>query len=886
MLFLVVVPVWFQPVSAGTAGKIAGTISDVVTGKPLPGAKIVIQGTQIITEADADGEFYIINLPVGNYVLNVSIPGYESTILKDVRVLMDLTTPIDLAMQTSIPSSDTAAIHARQPRIEIAQQTLTQRDRTSSGATLTQENIVHLANSRSIADVLSNVSGTNVDVDGNIHVRGGRTGSVTYLLDGFQVQDPFTGENGLPMPPGILEELTIVSGGLMPEYGQALSGVVSALTREGSDRPFGRIKSYGTASPQYDVARGNYKDLKQADDYCVIADVSGPLAKIGAQPATIFGGAELSRENGYLPHSRQERFSGTGKFVMYPTTKAKVTFNGAYYFEEQQLYTHRFYPSGLSYDFNLDGLGKKESESYLAGFTGEYNQSANTVLSVNVNHFRTKSKTAPEQLFDLNYRQWPGYFEDGSGNYDSQRGTIDDSNYHSSSLYGTSGFTSGNDFYPVYKEQFAAYSGARLLVLTQLNKNHQLKLGSDWRYYELFWDRREFLSSTSSGETYDTYPWSGAAYVQDKMEFRDLVVNIGLRLDYFYSNVSYWNDPLAKDYTKQSKAKINLAPRLGISHPISENAVLHFNYGYVFQAPQATSLYTNLEAQTTAQPYLMGNPDLKAERVVYYELGLSRLINNSLRLNLTTYYKDQENLVGIREFTSPETHETYVMYTNADYGSVKGFDLSIESVNHDPLNWFANYSYMLAQGNASNPDEYLNRYYIFTGNDRPPLPATEYPLSFDRNHKLVIGLDLRAKRGQHFKVAGISLPDAWGINLLGTYGSGLPYTKTDQYGKLLGFLNGQRMPYTLRLDLCFNKDFYLSQDNSTVLSFYAIVENLFDRRNVVSVYSTTGKPDNDGATVANSQLTGQERLWHELIVKDPQHYDMPRQLRMGLECRF
>jgi len=485
LLLLVVMTVWCQPVYGGTSGKIAGTIVDVVTGTPLPGAKIVIQGTQIIAEADADGEFYIINVPAGNYVLDISIPGYESTVLKDVRVLMDLTTPVDLAMRTI---SDTTNARTRQLRIEIAQQTLTQRDRTSSGATLTQENIVHLANSRSITDVLSNVSCTNVDVDGNIHVRGGRTGSVTYLLDGFQVQDPFTGENGLPLPPDILEELTIVSGGVMPEYGQALSGVVSTLTREGGDHFLGRVKSYGMAYPQYDVMEGNYRNLKGTDVYCVIADVSGPLVKIGVQPATIFGGAELLREDGYLPHSRRERFSGTGKFVLYPTAKAKMTFDGAYYFEEQQLYTHRFYPSGLSYDFNLDGLGKRESESYLAGFTGEYNQSANTVLSVNVNHFRTKSKTAPEQFFDLNYRQWPGYAEDNFRNYDSQEGTVDDSNYHASSLYGASGFTSGSDFYPVYKEQFASYSGARFLVLTQLNKNHQLKLGSDWRHFYLYWD--------------------------------------------------------------------------------------------------------------------------------------------------------------------------------------------------------------------------------------------------------------------------------------------------------------------------------------------------------------------------------------------------------------
>jgi outer membrane receptor protein involved in Fe transport len=568
---------------------------------------------------------------------------------------------------------------------------------------------------------------------------------------------------------------------------------------------------------------------------------------------------------------------------MFPTARTKVTVNGSYYINDRQYYEHRDV-NGISYDFNLDGLSRVKSEAYLVGLKANYNKSANTVFSVSGSRFRTWLKQAPEKLFDSYWRQWPGYSEDSTGQYD---GWIDDSNYQASPDYEYIGFTSGNDYDPYYLEKSAVYTGGRLAFLSQVDRHNQVKMGAELRRFELNWDNRQFYNAKPYGETYQAHPWYGAAYTQDKIELNDMVVNLGLRFDYMYSDVSYWHDPFVKDYKKTSKPKVQWSPRLGISHPVSENSVLHFNYGYLFQPPEARLMYTNLQGDLETGYPLIGNPDLDAEKTIYYELGWTRLINNSLRVSATTYYRDIKNMIGAREVVDDDGNP-YTVFTNSDYGSCKGVDLSLESIGRRLLSWSAGYSYMIARGNASDPREWYYDYFTVQGDQRPVLPTREYPLSYDQRHSLTAVADFRVPRGEHPRLMGLALPDAWGLNVLAHYGSGLAYTRTDKNGNRVGQLNGERMPYTLRFDARFNRDFYLASTSGAMLSFFVEVENLFDRRNVVNVYTSTGSPDDDGlmALNVNSPTYEQEKLWQTLMARDPLNYENPRTVRAGLEFKF
>ncbi len=862
---------------SSTTGKIAGVVTDKDSFDEIPGATVRVVGTQTAVKADLDGEFYVINLPVGVYTLSVSMIGYETVIIKDVRVLMDLTTPVDFEISPS-------PLDMQKSVTVLAQRPLIQPDKTSSGSIVTRDDIAVLANSGSVNTIISNMSGSVTGQDGGVHIRGGRTGSLSYYFDGFSIQDPFFSTIGMRVVPEALEELSLTSGGLSPEYGEAMAGVVNAITREGVGKYHGRIKVYDKLSHQYDVDRSSYNSLKRTNSQSFTADLSGPLPLVnfGSQPATFFAAVEYIRDDGYLPHTKAKVYSGAGKAAFFPASRVKMSINGSYYLSDSQRYRHRD-NNNFSYDFNLDGSGKFEDEAYLIGIKAEYNKSVNTVFAFAANHFRTKSKFAPEHIFDKHWSEWPGYSEDALGNYN---GTIQDSNYQADPEYLGYGFTSGEDYYPVYQEQFAAYSGAKFSVLSQIDKHHQLKFGGDLRHYELHWDSRQFFNQQPYGETYTAFPWFGAAYLQDKIEFNDLVVNVGGRLDYLYSDISYWNNPVSHDFKKDSKPKIQLSPRLGVSHPISESSVLHFNYGYLFQTPQASILYTNLRGELDSGFPLFGNPDLKAEKTIYYELGMTHLLGDNLRLQLTTYYRDIKDMIGARE--SAQGNNVYTIFENQDYGSAKGVDFALQSVRGLRLNWSLNYSYMTAKGNASDPYEWYYDYFTIPDSARPQLPTKEYPLAYDQRHNLTAVVDFRIARFEKLLVAGIPIPDAWGVNFLARYGSGMAYTRTDKSGDRTGSINGERMPYTIRFDMRFNKDFYLSQGSNNSLSFFVEVVNLFDRENVRKVYSTTGKPDDDGFEIQNlsSATYEQEVLYNSIMVKDPQNYEPPRQVRVGLEFNF
>jgi len=134
---------------------------------------------------------------------------------------------------------------------------------------------------------------------------------------------------------------------------------------------------------------------------------------------------------------------------------------------------------------------------------------------------------------------------------------------------------------------------------------------------------------------------------------------------------------------------------------------------------------------------------------------------------------------------------------------------------------------------------------------------------------------------------GMKLPGAWGLTMVGYYGSGLPYSPTDDAGNRLGDLNEGRLPATYSVDMRFNKDFGFKSGNM-LISFFVEVDNLFNRRNIVNVYSRTGSPDNDGWNTDAGLSLDQDEVdyYDDLYDNDPQNFSPPRTIRTGLELTF
>ncbi|MFH1302363.1 MAG: carboxypeptidase-like regulatory domain-containing protein, partial [Planctomycetota bacterium] len=137
---------------AGVSGKISGVVEDIGTGDPLVGATIRVAGTTLITSTDNDGEYFFLNVPIGKIDVVVTHVGFDTMTKRDVRVLVDLTTPVDFALkQMALELAESVVVYADAPVI--------QRDLTASRNIFTADRLKKLPNIVSVQNVLTNYPG-------------------------------------------------------------------------------------------------------------------------------------------------------------------------------------------------------------------------------------------------------------------------------------------------------------------------------------------------------------------------------------------------------------------------------------------------------------------------------------------------------------------------------------------------------------------------------------------------------------------------------------------------------------------------------------------------------------------------------------------------------
>jgi hypothetical protein len=212
---------------AGSTGKISGVVTDAGNHTGLPGANVLIEGTSIGAVADLEGRYAILNVPPGTYRVRASMIGYRTMIVQNVRVSADLTTAIDAALPpTTLESGETVTITAEKPMVQM--------DRTSSLVTVSSDEIRNLP-VQNMGDVLELQAG--VVRDGNdFHIRGGRAGEVSYWVDGVATNEVYGGGNAVTVERSAVQEMQVVSGTFNAEYGNAMSGIVNLVTKEGGPK--------------------------------------------------------------------------------------------------------------------------------------------------------------------------------------------------------------------------------------------------------------------------------------------------------------------------------------------------------------------------------------------------------------------------------------------------------------------------------------------------------------------------------------------------------------------------------------------------------------------------------------------------------------------------
>ena len=919
---LLILLVFSVPIFAGTTGKISGYVTDSETGEPIVGANIIIEGTYLGASADLDGYYSISNIPPGEYRIIFSAVGYQKIIIEKVLVKIDLTTKLDMKLQSAV-------IQLGQDVVVTSQRPLVQKDLTSTSVTISSSEIKMMP-VESISQIVNLQAGV---IDG--HFRGGRANDVAYLIDGVAVTDAYNGGFGLQVENSSIRQMEVISGTFNAEYGQALSGVVNIVTQSGSDKLQGYVTGYvGNYITSHSSIFRNLDDPWNLAQKNLQLTLSGPVSPI--KNLYFFVTGRYYKNEGYLygqrvfnvtddvpffPNPSNQSFwiprnTGDGAYVsMNPERKYSANAKLTYALPELTLTYSIFWDDGKnkyydhSYALTPDGIMNHYRTNFVHNFQATYYPSSNTShsLKFSANFFNYKGYLYDDYPIDNNPMS-PAYNPYGvDPRYVNPTQGISSSSYT---------FRQGGNQGGRYKRHTDTYIG-QYSFSSQISKEHKIGFGIEGKLYEIFSHSQDLINLTPESQTdslgnsvlvftpgypdvgvitdngsnimYTRRPYEISAYVQDKMEYDIMIINAGVRFDYFNSNaylpVDLKNPTRNKNYPgaiedpnnpgtymlelKKADAKYQVSPRLGASFPITDQGIIRFSYGHFFKIPSFENLYTNpdfIVSQGSSLSSIIGNADLKAEKNVIYEIGLQQILFENVGLNISVYYRDIRNWLGMEIINTYEGFK-YARFINRDYANVKGFILTLDKRFANYFGLKLDYTFQIAQGNASDP------YAVYNNNQTdPPIEETKsvVPLDWDQRHTLNLNVN-------------IGVPGDWTVGLIIQYGSGMPYTEDTRVSQGVRFENGGVKPTYYNVDLRAEKSFDVFGFS---LNTYLMIYNLLDIKNEFGVYSTTGRANQDLNTqyYKESDIIGLNTI--EQYVNNPSMYSSPREIRLGLGFEF
>ncbi|MFB0516609.1 MAG: TonB-dependent receptor plug domain-containing protein, partial [Candidatus Neomarinimicrobiota bacterium] len=398
-----------------------------------------------------------------------------------------------------------------------------------------------------------------------------------------------------------------------------------------------------------------------------------------------------------------------------------------------------------------------------------------------------------------------------------------------------------------------------------------------------------------------------AAYIQDKMEYENVIINVGLRLDAFWVNgqiaidredpnvyMPFKLDHKYKDlngdgvielseqveeneysleerkdfWYRAVEAKYQVSPRFGIAYPITDRGVIHFSYGIFQQIPEYSLLYNGDERKVSraAETYgPFGNPDLNPQRTTMYELGLSQQLTNNLAINVTGFYRDIRDWIS----SSPSIPTivagvSYATRINRDFANVRGITVMVDRRLSNHFAFKGDYTLQIVEGTNSAPED---EFWAQLEGAEPTRQLA--PLNWDQRHTLNLNL--------FFGSPGL------GASILARYNSGQPYTPEILTGERVGRSiimglaeNSRRKPPRFTVDINAFKQFQLGEG---VVKISTQIYNLFDTDNPSTVYSDTGEA---GYTIRQVQVTQADKGY---FIR-PEYYAEPHQILLGISYEF
>jgi hypothetical protein len=436
-----------------------------------------------------------------------------------------------------------------------------------------------------------------------------------------------------------------------------------------------------------------------------------------------------------------------------------------------------------------------------------------------------------------------------------------------------------------------------------------------------------FGNETDNGTFQPVKPKFASAYLQDRIEINDIIINAGLRYDYINMDSKKFADPADPTFNTVTKLVTfepgntfsYVSPKLGFSFPVTDKTVFHMQYGKYVQAPALTN--SVFGALYSAQIFIGGNAFITATaynpepiRTTQYEIGFSQQFTDFAAFDITAFYKDIKGQLqyAFQNTVAGYSVANYPIYVNQDFATTKGLEMSLKLRRINRVRAEINYTYTDAQGTGSGVGSAEGSVQVNNN-----VPTVVQPLDYDQTHRGTIMLDYRFGKDD-----GGPILQQLGANILFTFNSGHPYTLAQPTGlgqsaawtgpiigtdyrqrKPDGPVNSATTPWFYEVNLRIDKTVDISDFE---VNFYVYVQNLLNTQNVINVYDQTGNAYNDGFLASSDaaglitpgnqiygprfadlyqalNLTNRENVF---AAKGIDFFSAPRQLRAGIMLNF
>jgi hypothetical protein len=296
--------------SSGASGVLTGSVLDAADHKPIKDAVVTatspaLQGEQVVV-TDAAGFYRIPSLPAGEYSLQFEADGHKPVARGGIQLRTEATLRLNVDLLPVTLTAEEVRVEAKAPTVDVGSSTIV----TTIDQKFTQRIAVAAPGNkgsanRSFEAVAEIAPGAAPDQYGT-SIAGTTSPENGYLVDGLSVGNPGVGVLGNPLTTEFIEETNVISGGYMPEYGRTTGGILSAVTKSGSNEFHGGFFSFFTPGglqgkpkvvvPAVGSAIGVPDTLNYLGDFG--ADLGGPIIK---DKLWFYTGFDVSRSD-YTPN--------------------------------------------------------------------------------------------------------------------------------------------------------------------------------------------------------------------------------------------------------------------------------------------------------------------------------------------------------------------------------------------------------------------------------------------------------------------------------------------------------------------------------------------------------------------------------------------------------